>query len=134
MRYTSRHDSAIYMRNRALLSERYELQFAKDGLSDCVLGYRRIPVRPDTSSGKCNIHFAKEAFEANLPMRDCCAVVMDIASFLDYIDHVRLNSAWCRTLSQDRLPADHFAIYKSLTRYASVGRREALARLELDDH
>ncbi len=133
VRYASRRDSAIYVRYRALLSEQYELQLDEAGLSDCVLGYRRIPVRPGAKSGKCNIHFAKEAFEAILAMGDCSAVVMDIASFFDHIDHARLKSAWCRTLGQDRLPADHFAIYKSLTRYASIGRREALARLGLED-
>lgn len=133
VRYASRRDSAIYARYRALLSEQYELQLAQAGLSDCVLGYRRLPVRPGATSGKCNIHFAKEAFEAILAMGDCCAVVMDIASFFDHIDHARLKSAWCRILGQNRLPADHFAIYKSLTRYASVGRHEALARLGLED-
>ena len=132
IRYASRRDAAIYTRYRALLSEFYENQLADAGLGDTVLGYRRIPVRPGAATGKCNIHFAREAFEAVLQYGDCCAVVMDIASFFDNIDHARLKSAWCRTIGNNRLPADHFALYKSLTRHASVDRKEALARLGLN--
>ena len=134
VRYASRRDSAIYTRYRALLSERYEAQLAEAGLGECVLGYRRIPVRPGGPGGKCNIHFAKEVFESIVRLGDCCAVVMDIASFFDNIDHARLKLAWCRMLGVNRLPADHYAVYKSLTRHASVSRSEALSRLGLQGH
>ncbi|MDT8439589.1 MAG: reverse transcriptase/maturase family protein [Wenzhouxiangellaceae bacterium] len=131
IRYASRRDAAIYAHYRSQLSERYESALADAGLGDCVLGYRRIPVRPGAAGGKCNIHFAKEAFEAIAQSGDCCAVVMDIASFFDNIDHARLKSAWCRLIGEQRLPPDHFAIFRSLTRHASVCRNEALERLGL---
>ena len=53
------------------------------GLSDCVIGYRKIPVGGSERGGKCNTHFASETFQAIAEMGNCCVVALDISSYLD---------------------------------------------------
>ncbi len=128
IRYASRKDSAIYSRYRALLSERYEDLLASKGLSDCVLAYRRLP-KPDLRGGKTNIDFAYDAFQKIRSMGECSAVALDIKGYFDNMDHDIIKSQWCRLLGVDRLPADHFRVFRSVTKYAWVDRDELLARL-----
>lgn len=137
IRFASRRDSAIFSRYRVLLSDLYEAKLKAVGLGDAVIAYRRIPLHPGSPRGKCNIHFAKESFEAIQGLGTCCAVVMDISKYFEHIDHARLKTYWAKLLSEPRLPDDHHAIFKALTRYRWVDRRQALTALGfmgLDGH
>jgi hypothetical protein len=48
---------------------------------------------------------------------------LDLSKYFESIDHAILRERWCEVLDVPRLPTDHFAIFRSLTRYASVDRR-----------
>jgi hypothetical protein len=120
IRYASHRDSAIYSRYRFGLAPLYEAELERLRISDCVLAYRHIPVRPGSSVGKCNIHHAKEAFDHIKSLGHCCAVVMDISKYFESMDHGLLKALWCRLLGVSRLPADHFAVFKAITRYRIV--------------
>jgi hypothetical protein len=61
IRYAARLDSYIFSNYRHILSEHYEAELARLGLEANVLAYRRIALG-DGLGGKCNIHFAHEAF------------------------------------------------------------------------
>lgn len=122
IRYAARADAYIYKRYRGILAAQYEGLLAEHGISDCVLAYRKIPVSMTRKGGKCNIHFAAEAFESILRLGQCCAVTLDISSFFDSIDHAKLKNIWCRLLESATLPKDHYAVYKNITRYADVSR------------
>jgi len=129
IRFASRRDSAIFSRYRALLSDLYEKRLHATGLNEAVIAYRRIPLELNSDRGKCNIHFAKEAFEAIQALGTCCAVVMDISKYFEHIDHQRLKECWQELLSEPTLPNDHYAVFKALTQYRWVDRRQALAAL-----
>ncbi|MFO1510215.1 MAG: reverse transcriptase domain-containing protein [Steroidobacteraceae bacterium] len=128
IRYAARKDSAIYSRYRALLSDRYEALLADKGLSDCVLAYRRL-AKSGQGGGKTNVDFAFDAFQKIQTIGACCAVALDIKGYFDNMDHDLLRAQWSRVMGMDRLPADHFRVFQSVTRYASVDRDALFARM-----
>lgn len=128
IRYAARRDAYIYSYYRYVLSERYEAELQRLGLQDCVLAYRRI-LEPGTKRGKCNIHFARDAFATVAAAGNCCVIALDISSFFESLDHEKLRQKWCRLLGVNRLPEDHFQVFKAITRYSVVNKKEAYGRL-----
>lgn len=129
IRYCSRRDAAIFSRYRFGLSKLYEKELTRRGLADCVLAYRRIPVKPGSSSGKCNIHHAKLAFDLIIGLGDCCAVVMDITKYFEHLDHAQIKRQWRDLLGVSELPDDHYAVFKAITRYRFVDSKKAYEAL-----
>ncbi|MFC3712143.1 reverse transcriptase/maturase family protein [Sphingoaurantiacus capsulatus] len=129
IRYAARRDAYIFAYYRHLLSILYEAELARLGISHCPVAYRRIPTEVDARRGKCNIQFAREAFDRIRGHGDCCAIAVDISAYFESIDHERLKALWCRLLGVERLPQDHFAVFKNITRYRVVERIEAYKRL-----
>ena len=129
IRYASRRDAYIFASYRHVLSEKYETLLSELGISESVIGYRKIPVEGEGGRGKCNIHFAKDAFDAVSVLGDCCAVALDISSYFENIDHKSLRDVWCRLLEVDELPSDHAHVFNAITRYAVVDRDSVYERL-----
>lgn len=129
IRYAARRDSYIYSYYRHLLSTGYEAELSRLGISHCPIAYRRIPSGDGSRGGKCNIHFAKDAFDRIRQLGDCCVIALDISSFFESLDHEMLKAMWCRMIGKERLPDDHFAVFKSITQYAYVDRKKAYERL-----
>ncbi len=122
--YASHYDAAIYEYYSSLLSQSYEQKLAELNIANIPTAYRK-------SAGKCNIHYAKEAFDflsSNCPCKVYC---YDITKFFDNIDHSILYKEWCKLLGNTRLPNDHFAVFKSLTKFDYVSEVELYARLRL---
>ena len=113
--YAAHADSAIYRHYAHLLRECYETSVIEYGLNDVVLAFR--------NTGKNNIHCAKTAFDAIREMGDCAAIGLDIEKFFDNIDHGILKQQWCKLLDTDQLPQDHYAVFRSITRYSWVDRQ-----------
>lgn len=116
--YASHVDSHIYSYYNYLLSSLYESKVQEYKIHTNAIAFRKL-------DGKCNIHFAKDAFQEIKELSPCVALVFDVKGFFDNIDHATLKQAWCEVLSVDKLPEDHYAIFKSLTRY-SYGNRDAI--------
>lgn len=129
IRYASRRDAYIFSYYRHLLSEKYESALGSLGISDCVIAYRKIPVEGGRGSGKCNIHFAKDTFDAVSALGACCAVALDISSYFESIDHEILRQVWCRLWEVDDLPSDHAHVFANITRYAVLDRNSVYERL-----
>jgi hypothetical protein len=129
IRYAARRDAYIFAYYRHILSDLYETELKKLSINHCPVAYRRIPIESDGRRGKCNIHFAKEAFDRIRNLGNCCAIAVDISSYFESIDHERLKILWCRLLGVDRLPQDHFAVFKNITQYRVVDRIKAYERL-----
>ena len=129
IRYASRRDAYIFAYYRHLLSGPYETELSRLGISHCPIAYRRIPTATDGRRGKCNIQFAREAFDRIRELGNCCAIAVDISSYFESIDHERLKALWCRLLGVERLPANHFAVFKNITKYRVVDRVKAYERL-----
>ncbi|MEN6370608.1 MAG: antiviral reverse transcriptase Drt2 [Armatimonadota bacterium] len=117
-------DSHIFAYYASLLNALYEEKLATLDIGDCVLAYRRF-------GGKCNIHFAQEAFEHIKSLKSCRVMALDVKGFFDNIDHLLLKKAWCQLLGVSRLPKDHYVVYKAMTRYAYVNKDALYKEFEI---
>jgi hypothetical protein len=122
--YSSHEDAAIYDHYGFLLSEGYEPLLAAHGLSSVVTAFR-------PSSGLCNIHYADEVFTWIREKGDCVALAFDIKGFFDNLDHKVLKRQWSVILGQQQLPPDHYAVYKSLTKFAYVELDQVFRELKI---
>lgn len=111
-----------------MLSEKYELELKKYGIHESILAYRRIDTE-DGQGGKCNIHFAREAFLKIRELENCCAIALDISSYFESLDHGYLKELWCRLLGVSLLPRDHFRVFEAVTRYSFVEQKDVYERL-----
>lgn len=111
--FAAHSDSHVYAYYAFDIGKRLEAIYEREG-GDHVLAYRRF------DPPQCNVHFAKSAFDevAQAPPRDFIA--MDVEGFFDSLDHEVLKSAWCRLLGEERLPADHYAVFRACTHDAAV--------------
>ncbi len=126
--YAARSDAYIYMRYRALLSELYEELLKSGPLNESVLAYRKI--QSETSnSGKCNIHFASEAFEYIRKQKNCCAIALDISDYFGSIDHKMLEAQLLKLIKNKKLPPDLLAVFRNITEFSEVDKIKVYERL-----
>jgi hypothetical protein len=125
--YASHHDTALYAYYAAKLTKQYEQRLVSLGLNEVVTAFR-------TGDGRCNIHFSREAFEWIKAHRPCVALAYDISGFFDNLDHRMLRKKWAGMLGLESLPADHYAIYRSLIRYAFVQQATLYAMFGISPH
>lgn len=121
--YASHLDSQIYAYYASRLAEALELVYSNEALTNNVLAYRAI--------GKCNIDFANEAFSDVVRLSPCVALAFDVSGFFDNLDHGLLKNAWCELVGTKSLPGDHYAVYKSITKFATVERDAVYAEFGL---
>lgn len=134
IRYACRKDAYIFKYYREILSAKYEQRLQAENISGCVLAYRRVPKRAGSSKNKSNIEFAKEAFENVAILGKCCAVAIDISDFFGTMSHERIKSVWADLLGEEKLPEDHFAVFKALTKFRWVDRNEAFLALGFSEY
>ena len=125
--YAAHKDAAIYAYYGHILGGRYEIELKRRGLQENVTAFR-------PSQGKCNIDFALEVFDWIRRHGECVALAFDIKSFFDRLNHAHLKTRWCQLLGVDRLPADHYAVFRSLTRYATVDRKSVFEEFGISPH
>lgn len=112
--YSSHIDSHIYSYYAEILDYLYEEQLRINNITKNVLAFRAL--------SKSNIEFANEAFQEIKLRGDCSAVALDLSKFFDTLDHSFLKDAWCRLLATDKLPKDHYAVFKAITKYSKVDK------------
>ncbi len=117
IRYAAHADAAIYAYYNFILADLYERALAQAGLQEEVIAFRPL--------GRSNVDFAKEAFDWVASNTPCVALGFDVKDFFGSLDHSLLKRAWTRLLAESTLPVDHYAVYRSLTRHASVELIEA---------
>lgn len=122
-------DAAICSHYGAILKDPYESQVREAGLSQCVTAFRR-----QREPGRNNIYFANEVFEYIQSHRPCVALGLDVSKFFDRLDHGVLKERWAATLGVERLPPDHFALFKYLTKFAWVDCERAFAAVGISRH
>ena len=124
--FAAHADAHIYSYYGHMLAQLYESQLKASGIDQSVLAFRSL--------GKSNVHFAHEAFVEIEKMGDCVAFATDITGFFDNLDHGHLKSSWASILGGGPLPPDHFAVFKSLTRYAYVMKNELFSILGFSEN
>ncbi len=128
IRYGARRDAYVFANYRRKLAVLYEQRLQELGISDCPIAYRKIS-KPGSNGGKCNIDFAKDAFDEVDRQGDCVSVALDIKGYLESLLHNRIKCIWRDLLGVDELPPDHYAVFKNITRYRFVDQRSAYRRL-----
>lgn len=118
--YCSHRDAYIFAYYTFLLNEPYENLIKQLGIEDVVIGYRKLG---------SNIDLALAAFSDIRTRGSCVAFAYDITSFFDNIDHGVLKRNWARVIGEKRLPDDHYAVFKHLTKFSTVNRQACLRRL-----
>jgi len=124
--YASHLDSLIYSYYAKMLSEKYEIKIKSTtyNLGNVVNAYRSIPVNPDSPNGpnKCNIDFANDVFKfiLNCKQEEFNVIAFDITSFFDNLNHKKLLDLWAVILDSEKLPPDHFNVFKNITRYSHI--------------
>lgn len=121
--YAAHIDSHIYSYYCSQLSQSYEDYLAKVEWSSAILAFRAL--------GKSNINFAQDAFLDIAVRESCCVIAIDIKGFFDNLDHTHLKNAWQALLGASNLPDDHYAVYRSLTKYSFVNRDQVYDALGL---
>lgn len=128
--YAAHVDSHIYSYYCHLLTPLYEEQLKKHGLHDSILAFRKL--------GKNNVQFAYKAFNDVKFLAErfngCTAIGFDITGFFDNLDHELLKKSWQQLINKDQLPEDHYAVYKSLTKYSKVDRKSLYRSLNISEH
>lgn len=108
--YSSHTDSYIYQWYAHILSASYE-KYVKN------LSFYNVPTAYRSLNGKCNIDFAKEAFDFVKKQEDAFIFVTDFHSFFDSLDHKILKQNLMKVLEMPKgLEPDWYAIYKSLVK------------------
>jgi RNA-directed DNA polymerase len=92
------------------------------------MAFRQMP------GGGTNIDFAGQVFRHIDHHRPCVALAFDLEKFFDTLDHEILKQKWTALLDVPRLPDDHFAVFRSLTRFCWVSRDEAFKKLGISRH
>lgn len=124
--YASHMDSLIFSYYAKLLSEFYEVKVKslEYNLDEVVNAYRSIPVNPknENSSNKCNIDFANDVFKyvLNYKESEFSVIAFDISSFFDNLNHNKLRKVWAEVMDKEKLPCDHFNVFKNITRFSHV--------------
>lgn len=124
--YAAHSDAHIYSYYAHLLSKPYEDRLQGAGLEASIIAFRSLR--------KSNVDFANDAFETIKGLGECVAFATDISGFFDNLDHQHLKAAWAATLGCAVLPKDHYAVFKSLTKYAYAMLDDVLKVLGISKH
>ena len=124
IKIASHADAAIFSYYAQSLAPRCEALLTADGTSGCVAAFR--------SGRGTNIDTTAEIFHFTSDPH--YVLTFDIEGFFDNLDHGLLQTAWQEVLETDRLPADHYAVFRALTRYAEVNRAELYGLLGISVH
>lgn len=118
--YSAHLDRCIYQRYGFILNQYYNRFAAEHDLDKVAIAYRDNLHKPPA-------FFAVEAFKAMEELGRCFVMVGDFTSFFDHIDHRYLKRRLCQLLEVQGLPDDLYAVFKSLTHYASCRIQDVMA-------
>jgi RNA-directed DNA polymerase len=124
--YAAHVDSHIYAYYSNVLTTLYEKELNNRKIGDSILAFRTL--------GKSNIEFAHEAFNEIKNFGNCGVVALDLTKFFDTLDHEILKSQWSDLIGKKYLPADHFNIFKSITKFSQVDKLELYDLLKISLH
>lgn len=124
--YAAHIDRCIYQHYSFLLNAQYNKRVHIDGTSASAVAYR-------TDLHENNIHFSKRAFDFIKAGSPVYVMIGDFTGFFDNLDHQYLKQQWCSLLEVDRLPPDHFAVFKNITAYSKMELADLLRLHGLED-
>lgn len=128
--FASHFDTYVYGFYSFALNIEYQDYIHKNGFQEVVMAYR------SDLDGKCNIQFAKEAFDqvkiAYQESGECSVIALDIKGYFDHIDHSILKKMWCKIINEDDLPLDQYKVFRSITKYSYVNYSSFLKHFNIN--
>ncbi|MDV3508786.1 hypothetical protein CMU89_15180 [Elizabethkingia anophelis] len=120
--FASHLDAMVFSKYNYILSNAYEQFIKRLPFNESVVAYRKIPIEIGKKGNKCNIDFAKSAFEFISTNQDkkLSVIVADVTSFFDNLNHKILKRQWTAVINETTLPPDHYNVFKALTRIKYV--------------
>lgn len=131
--YSSHIDGNIYAYYSKLLSDKYEYFLKINNLNENIIAFRKVIKYkdPNETYSLCNIHFAKNVFDYINTKKNCFVLCLDISGFFDNLNHKILKYMWLKLLDEKKLPKDHYQVFKSVTKYAYVNKKDLYKELKL---
>ena len=112
--YAAHIDRCIFQYYNFLLNELYNNECEKLGINDVAIAYRT------NLRHQSNVDFAQKAIRFIRNSGKCYIMIGDFTKFFDNLDHQYLKSQWCNLLQSNELPADHYAVFKNITRFSYI--------------
>lgn len=119
--YAAHIDRCIFQLYNFILNEHYNVQCARLGIGGAAVAYRT------NLNKQNNIDFAHRAIQFIRGSRDCYVMIGDFTKFFDNLDHQYLKKQWCALLNADKLPPDHYAVFKNITKFSYFELTDLLA-------
>ena len=126
--YSAHIDRYIFQYYSQILNELYNERVQKDNICNVAIAYR------NNLEGKCNIDFAKTAFDFIKKNGECWIIIGDFSKFFDKLDHKYLkerlldimkngdrnffNIQQNIAIDNNKLPSDYYAVFKNITKFA----------------
>ena len=124
LHYASHFDALVYGYYAFQLKEAYEIELGKKRfLDEAIIAYRKIEIETGSGKGKANMHFAKECFDEikkRSSDEEVAVLAIDLKSFFSTLDHSYLKQQWAKLIGKEELPADHYNVFKSCTKFKYV--------------
>lgn len=120
IKYASHIDRYIYQWYSSKLNQAYNIYCNENDLNKCSVAYRT------NLRGKTNIEFASNAFEKMKALKECYVLVSDFSDFFDTLEHSILKNNICRVLKVNKLDADWYKVFRSMTVYSYVERQDII--------
>ena len=118
--YAAHIDRYIYQFYAHKLNEKYNDYCKEKNLDAIAVAYRT------NKQGKCNIHFAYEAFSFLRKHPGSIVITGDFEKFFDNLDHKYLKNCLQKVLKVERLSDDWFAVYKNICNFSYVDIKKIL--------
>lgn len=125
LHYASHFDALVYGYYAQQLNIKYEEKLRQvSGLEDSVTAYRKLKIEDGDDKGKSTIHFAKDVFDEvkkrTISNEEIAVLTFDIKSFFSSLDHNILKQKWAFIIDEEKLPNDHYNVFKSCTNFNYV--------------
>ena len=132
--YANHLDSNIYSYYAYLLSEKYEQMLKNRKIEKVATAYRRIPLNKNDKNSRnmCSVDFANEIFEfiRKNDEKHLVAILFDIKSYFDNLDHKILKKCWCEILGCKTLDNDQYNVFRNITKFSYIEEHELFNELK----
>lgn len=124
--YASHLDNCIYQRYAYLINKEYLKYINAHHFAQAVAAYR-------SDLGLSNIDFAKQVFDFIQQQTNNVVIISgDFSNFFSSLNHNYLKNKLCEILgytTSGKLPADYFAVFKSITQFDYISDTAILKEL-----
>lgn len=128
--YAAHLDAQIYSYYSQEMGKLYEGRLRKESIHENIIAFRKLK-DINTGESKSNIHLANDAFEEIKTIGNSVVYAFDIKKFFDNLGPKHLKTAWCDLLKVEKLPEDHFTLYKSLSSHSVVSQDDVYKLFEI---